>query len=207
MVKRAHYAIRTSGWWAAALLALLVAWVPGGTRTFGEGQAGKPEAKAAKPAKKTAPKPAPKAARVKATKKAQPSKAPKAAVPKPPATEKVQPAAAGLRDPFKLPEPPRVGPEGRIGNETRPTGPRGLAVGEMTLEGLVREEASKTMIAVVAGPERRAFFLRVNDPVYRATVSRITLDSVYFTETYTDPAGHESTREVVKKLPATGEKP
>ena len=197
MVKRAPYPIRTSGWWAVAMLAMLAVWNPADTQTFAQGQATAPAAKTSKPAPKTAP--------VKATKK--PAKATKAKVPEISAREKVIPVTAGLRDPFKKPEPPKVGPEGRIDTEPRPPGPRGLAVGEMLLEGIVREEVSKTMIAVVTGPERRAFFLRVNDPVYHATVSRITTDAVYFTETYKDPAGHETTREVSKKMPATGEKP
>jgi len=196
MVKRAHYPLRVIGWWAIALLATLIVWDPAGTQTFAQEQAGARVIKTSKPA--------PKSAKVSATKKAGKAGNPK--VPELPAREKVVPATAGLRDPFKKPEPPRVGPEGRI-DEPRPPGQRGLAVGEMVLEGIVREEVSKTMIAVVAGPERRAYFLRVDDPVYHAKVSRITTDAVYFTETYRDPAGHEGTREVAKKMPATGGKP
>ncbi len=197
MVKRAHYPILVSGWWAVALLAMLIVWDPAGTQTFAQQQAGAPVIKT--------PQPAPKSARVSATKKAAKATNPK--IQELPAREKVVPATAGLRDPFKKPEPPRVGPEGRIDEPSRPPGQRGLAVGEMVLEGIVREEVSKTMIAVVTGPERRAYFLRVDDPVYRAKVSRITTDAVYFTETYRDPAGHEGTREVAKKMPATGVKP
>ncbi len=197
MVKRAHYPFRTSSWWALALLAMLIVWDPVGTQSFSQEQAGALGVKT--------PKPAPKTARVSATKKAAKATNPK--ISELPAREKVVPVTAGLRDPFKKPEPPRVGAEGRVDTEPRPPGQRGLAVGEMVLEGIVREEVSKTMIAVVAGPERRAYYLRVDDPVYHAKVSRITTDAVYFTETYKDPAGHEGTREVAKKMPAMGVKP
>lgn len=200
MAKLSHLGLRTCGLWALALVAVLASWGPAGNRLFAQGPAAKPNA--------VAPKKAPKAAATKPVKKAKPAKAVKA-VPSPalPPKEKIPPITGNLRDPFRLPEPPKVGAAGGIDTGPRPPGPRGLTVGEMLLEGIVREDASKTMIAVVAGPERRAYFLRINDPVYHATVSKITTDSVYFTETFTDPAGHEGTREVVKKMPATGEKP
>jgi hypothetical protein len=199
MAKLILHALGTRGWQTVILAAVLVSWGPLETRVFAQGPAARPNA--------AAPKKAPKSARTKSVKKAAPAKGAKVTPPALPAKEKIQPVTAGLRDPFKQPEAPKVGPEGRIDNEPRPPGPRGLAVGEMVLEGIVREDTNNVMIAVVAGPERRAYFLRINDPVYHATVAKITTDSVYFSETFTDPAGHESTREVVKKMPATGERP
>ncbi len=205
MVKLAVLRLPIRGWWAVLVVALLAGSRPAASPAFAQGQAAKP-APAASKTKAAAPKTAPKAEPKKAAKKPAPSKA-AAAKPQLPVKEKIQPVTAGLRDPFKKPEPPKAGVGGTTDLTPRPPGPRGLAVNEMILEGIVRQETSNIMIAVVAGPERRAYFLRVNDPVYHAVVSKITSDSVYFSETYTDPAGHEATREVVKKMPASGEKP
>ncbi len=199
MAKLTLHIVRTRGWWPAIIVAVLLSWEPFGSRAYAAELQAKP--------KTVQPKKAPKAVRTKPATKALAGKPAKVTPPPLPAKEKIQPVTAGLRDPFKQPEPPKEGPEGRIDNEPRPYGVRGLAVGEMTLEGIVREDVSNIMIAVVVGPERRAYFLRINDPVYHASVAKITTDSVYFTETFKDPAGHESTREVVKKMPATGEKP
>ncbi len=108
---------------------------------------------------------------------------------------------AGKRDPFKIPPPPvpgRPGEEGITG--PLPPGNRGLIVGQLTLKGIVREENTKTMIAVVTNYTRRAYFLRVNDVLYNGVVSRITPDSIYFSENTLDAKGRVTSREVVKKL-------
>jgi len=206
MVKHALHPSRIRSWWTMVVAAMLAGCWLAATPVFAQGQPDKPAPAAGKP-QALAPKPAPKTVRKETAKKAVGSKTVAAAKLQLPAKQKIQPVTSGHRDPFKQPEPPSVGPEGRIENEARAPGQRVLAVAGMVVEGIVMNHASYTMIAVVAGPERRAYFLRVNDPVYHATVSRITTDSVYFAETFKDPAGHESTREVVKKMPATGEKP
>ena len=62
------------------------------------------------------------------------------------------------------------------------------------------------MIAVVTNETKRAYFLTENESVYNGVVSKITPDSVSFTENVLDSEGRVTTREVVKKLnPASGE--
>jgi hypothetical protein len=115
------------------------------------------------------------------------------------------PVGVGQRDPFKLPPPPGVKngesiPEGAGG--PLPPGKRGLLVSQLRLEGVVWENVSKKMIAVVTNDRKLAYFLSENDEVYNGVVSKITRDSVYFKENVLAPDGRVSTREVVKKLGA-----
>jgi hypothetical protein len=112
-------------------------------------------------------------------------------------------ATAGKRDPFKLPPPPGKEvaggiPEGAGG--PLPPGTRGLIVSQLRVEGVVRENTTNKMIAVVTNETKRAYFLTENDTVYNGVVSKITPDAVYFKENVLDQEGRVSTREVVKKL-------
>jgi hypothetical protein len=116
------------------------------------------------------------------------------------------PRIVGLRDPFKLPPPP--GPGGAVmagGVSEGPLGPlpggkRGLVVGQLRLEGIVRLDLSNTMIALVVNYSNRAWFLRENDAVYNGVVSKITPDSISFKENYLDQFGRAQVREIVKRL-------
>jgi len=113
---------------------------------------------------------------------------------------------AGKRDPFKLPSPPGVKgpggiPESAVGGQL-PPGNRGLLISQLKLEGVVRENASQKMIAVVTNETKRAYFLGENDSVYNGVVSKITPDAVYFKENFLDEKGRVSTREVTKRLGA-----
>ena len=56
------------------------------------------------------------------------------------------------------------------------------------------------MIAVVVNALDKAYFLRVNDPVFNGFVVKITGDSVVFEEQVQDRLGHMSTHEVVKRI-------
>jgi len=114
----------------------------------------------------------------------------------------------GRRDPFKLPtalttpgvpaSPETMGP--------LPPGNRGLVIDQLVLEGVVRQETTNTQIAVVTNASKRAYFLRENDAVYNGVVSKITLDSVTFSENALDQNGRVHTHDVVKRLsPAPGE--
>jgi len=137
-----------------------------------------------------------------------------AAPPQPRATAPAQPKRAaetalethvitGKRDPFKLPPPPGTkGAEGipEYAAGPLPPGTRGLIISQLKLQGVVREETSNKMIAVVTNETRRAYFLKDNDAVYNGVVSKITPDAVYFKENVLDPSGRVSTREVVKRL-------
>jgi len=111
--------------------------------------------------------------------------------------------AGGKRDPFLIPAPPKKGDLAGMGpDETGPLPPgkRGLVIGQLMLEGIVRQETSNSMIAVVDNASNRAYFLRENDEVYNGVVSKITPDSVYFTENFRDLNGQMTSRQVVKRL-------
>jgi type II secretory pathway component PulC len=87
-----------------------------------------------------------------------------------------------------------------------PTGKRGLLIGQLRLEGIVRLDTTNAMIAVVDNNSNRAYFLRENDAVYNGIVSKITPDSVIFKENALDQNGRLVVREVVKRLsPGPGE--
>jgi len=66
------------------------------------------------------------------------------------------------------------------------------------LRGVVKTATG--MIAVVANSVNKAYFLHENDPVFNGYVVRITGDSVVFKENTVDRAGHQASREVVKKV-------
>ena len=123
-----------------------------------------------------------------------------------PATART-PQIVGRRDPFKLPPPPvpgRAGDVEIIG--PLPTGKRGLLIGQLRLEGIVRLDTTNAMIAVVDNNSNRAYFLRENDVVYNGIVSKITPYSVIFKENALDQNGRLVVREVVKRLsPGPGE--
>lgn len=123
-----------------------------------------------------------------------------------PAPHKWGPVEAGHRDPFNIPKPVKGGAgEPGVGMDQAsgmlPKGKRGLVISQLTLEGIVNQKASNSNIAVVKSPvSRAAFFLRENDEVYNGVVSKITPDSIYFTENARDLTGQMISRQVVKKL-------
>lgn len=108
----------------------------------------------------------------------------------------------GRRDPFKLPPPPTPGrgPGEGIATGPVPPGKRGLVIGQLQLEGIVRLDSTNEMIAVVDTARNRAYFLKENDELFNGVVGRITPDSVYFRENVLDESGRVQTREVVKRL-------
>ena len=117
--------------------------------------------------------------------------------------------AEGKRDPFKLPPESVANKSNNVGvldstpGEALPPGARGLLIGQLKLEGVVREQTSNKMIAVVVNDTRRAYFLTENESVYNGVVSKITPDAVYFKENVLDSNGRVTTREVVKRLGST----
>ena len=119
-------------------------------------------------------------------------------------------AEGALRDPFKLPPPPEEvsANQSEIIPGNLPPGSRGLIISQLKLEGIVQlGKENPKMIAVLANPANRAYFLHVNDPLYNGVITKITPDSVYFNEDVKDAEGKTTSHEVVKKLaPASGEK-
>ena len=125
------------------------------------------------------------------------------AQPKPAAENaRLSEALAGKRDPFKLPPPPgnKVLGGGADSAGPLPPGNRGLIISQLKLTGVVHQEASNKMLAVVTNDTKRAYFLTENDAVYNGVVSKITPDSVYFKENVLDQNGRVSAREVIKRL-------
>lgn len=136
-------------------------------------------------------------------------KTPKGAAAQPAASKKPAPSGAqgplmaGRRDPFRLPTPVVAGASQQSWEEITgplPPGIRGLVVSQLRLEGLVREDLSNTMIAIVTNNTNRAYFLREKDEVYHGVVSKITIDVIYFKVEYHDAQGKVQTREVAIRL-------
>lgn len=162
-------------------------------------------AQQAKPAKPAKP-----AATAKKKTSAKSTQARKAPAKRPPVGRKVAavrtraPMAAGRRDPFREPKGGvggmQVNEWEEVGAEPLPPGTRGLLVSQLRLEGIVREDLTNTMIAIVATSTNRAYFLRENDQIYRGMVSKITTEAIYFAMNYHDPLGEVKTHEVVARL-------
>lgn len=105
-------------------------------------------------------------------------------------------APSGKRDPFislAVIRAQQVG--GQCG-----TGKRCLVIDQVELKGVVK--TVNGMIAMVENPAKKAYFLRVNDPVFNGYVVKITGDSVIFKESTTDNQGRTQTRDVVKRVSA-----
>ncbi len=164
----------------------------------------------AKPATAQQPKPAKAAATAKKKISAKSTQARKAPAKRPPVGRKVAavrtraPMAAGRRDPFREPKGGvggmQVNEWEEVGGEPLPPGTRGLLVSQLRLEGIVREDLTNTMIAIVATNTNRAYFLRENDQIYRGMVSKITTDAIHFSMNYHDQLGEVKSREVVVRL-------
>jgi len=119
----------------------------------------------------------------------------------PPLDEDIRPerkAGQGKRDPFVSPISTSTGVALPASNCS--SGKRCLVIDQLVLRGVVKTATG--MIAVVANSINKAYFLHENDPVFNGYVVRITGDSVIFKENTVDRAGHQGTREVVKKVTA-----
>ena len=102
----------------------------------------------------------------------------------------------GRRDPFR---PLVVQARGDQLPARLPPGKAGLVIGQLTVQGIVRG-LNGEWIAVVDNKTRRAYFLYVGDELYNGTVTRISENDVVFQERFSDAAGQQRTREVVKQL-------
>ena len=79
-----------------------------------------------------------------------------------------------------------------------PPGKAGLQVGTLQLEGIVK--SVNGMIAVVANPQQRTYFLREGDQLYDGKVDKISMEGVTFHEEAKDAFGKPVEREVIKRL-------
>jgi len=102
------------------------------------------------------------------------------------------------RDPFES----LVGRQQAQGGEKNlPPGKAGLQVSTLRLDGIVR--APNGMIAVVANPQQRTYFLREGDKLYDGTVEKISMEGVTFHEEGKDAFGKPVERQVSKRLYST----
>src|SRR5215467_6608029 len=79
-----------------------------------------------------------------------------------------------------------------------PPGKAGLQIATLRLDGIVR--APNGMIAVVANPQQRTYFLREGDKLYDGTVEKISMEGVTFHEEGKDAFGKPVERQVNKRL-------
>jgi Tfp pilus assembly protein PilP len=79
-----------------------------------------------------------------------------------------------------------------------PPGKAGLQVGTLRLDGIVK--SVNGMIAVVANPQQRTYFLREGDQLYDGKVEKISMEGVTFHEEGKDAFGKPVEREVNKRL-------
>jgi Tfp pilus assembly protein PilP len=79
-----------------------------------------------------------------------------------------------------------------------PPGKAGLQVGTLRLDGVVK--SANGMIAVVANPQQRTYFLREGDQLYDGKVEKISMEGVIFHEEGKDAFGKPVERQVNKRL-------
>jgi hypothetical protein len=106
-------------------------------------------------------------------------------------------------DPFAIPL--KATPSPAANPQDLPPGQAGLLVSQADLQGVMKMPAGN--VALVRGPHNRTYFLKVNDKIYQARVTKITADSISFEETTVDPMGKTSKREITKALPVDAKKP
>jgi hypothetical protein len=104
---------------------------------------------------------------------------------------------AGRRDPF-------VSLTGRGGDATapsgsRPSGPAGLLVNEITVKGVLKSPKGG-FTALVQAPDNRTYLLRAGDKVFDGSVKAISQDAVVFSQDVNDPLSLVKQREVRKAI-------
>ena len=102
---------------------------------------------------------------------------------------------AGRRDPFvsltaRGGELPPAG--------SRPSGPAGLLVTEITLKGVLK--SPRGFLALVQAPDNRTYIMHSGDKVFDGTVKAITQDAVVFSQDVNDPLSLVKQREVRKAI-------
>jgi len=102
---------------------------------------------------------------------------------------------AGRRDPF-VSLTARGGDLPPVGS--RPSGPPGLLVNEITLKGVLK--SPKGYLALVQAPDNRTYIMHAGDKVFDGTVKAITVDAVVFSQDVNDPLSLVKQREVRKAI-------
>ena len=155
---------------------------------------------AAKPAAPTAAKSAAKTTAKPATNKPAAKKAAKTPAPVTKTVSEKKPAESeqkiARRDPFESLIGRKQAQDAMAKN--LPPGKAGLQVGTLRLDGIVK--SANGMIAVVANPQQRTYFLREGDQLYDGKVEKISMEGVTFHEEGKDAFGKPVEREVNKRL-------
>lgn len=118
---------------------------------------------------------------------------------KPEAAKSIAPEVArNRRDPFI--SPIRLQEDRMKSNPACTTGARCLVISQVVLKGVVKTQNG--WIAMVENAAKKQYNLHEKDTVQNGVVTKITGDSIVFTETVTDPLGRPVSREVVKRVTA-----
>jgi hypothetical protein len=105
----------------------------------------------------------------------------------------------GKRDPFVA-----LVNTAKPAGEHLPPGKAGLVIGTLTVQGTV--QGANGMIAVIANPDQRVYFVREGDRLYDGEVEKISLDSVTFQQDTKDAFGKPIERTVLKRIyPSAGD--
>jgi Tfp pilus assembly protein PilP len=118
---------------------------------------------------------------------------PDPAPPMPPDNYTYQPD--GRRDPFLT----LIGagtPQQRLGQ--RPAGPAGMSVDELSVRGIL--QASDTLIAMIQGPDNRAYVVHSGDKLLDGVIKAVTLQGLVIIQEVNDPLSLLKQREVIKRL-------
>lgn len=99
------------------------------------------------------------------------------------------------RDPFAALIRPA---DPNAGHGNLPPGIAGLQVSTVQLQGMVK--TSGGMVAVVANPQDRVYFLHDGDHIYDGVVEKIGLDEITFLQQSKDAFGRTVDRDVSKRL-------
>ena len=87
--------------------------------------------------------------------------------------------------------------------EVQPEGREGLAIGEVSVRGIVRMR--NAFVAMVQGPDNKSYIVHTGDKMLDGVVKAITGDSVVFAQDVNDPLSLVKQREVRKTLRAPEE--
>jgi Tfp pilus assembly protein PilP len=116
--------------------------------------------------------------------------------PAPPPAESYSYDPEGRRDPFVslLVRGADVTDKG----EARPEGREGLAIGDVSIRGIVRTRDA--FVAMLQGPDNKTYIIHTGDKMLDGAVKAITADSVVFAQDVNDPLSLVKQREIRKML-------
>jgi hypothetical protein len=107
---------------------------------------------------------------------------------------------AGRRDPFVS---LLSRGESKLPVAGRPTGVRGLLIGELSVRGVLRTNGK--LLAIVQAPDNKTYTLHPGDTLYDGTVKVVGTDAVVFLQRVEDPLSPVKQREIRKSLRTTEE--